>query len=168
VTNRKVTADDYKATPECILEAGEIAKQYKLTAMIEFTRQSTHLSTLTTALQMVREAGHPSVKPMLDFYHFYSGLSKTEDLDLLKPGELEHVHFQDTPKMPRELLDSTTRVIPGDGIAPITAMLRKVQEKGYAGSLSVELFLPEFQKADPYELAMRIKSKCEEQLQKAR
>src|SRR5437016_8582323 len=36
VTNRRVTAEDYKATPAAIRETGDIAKQYNLTAMIEF------------------------------------------------------------------------------------------------------------------------------------
>ena len=166
-TNRKVTADDYKATPACIREAGDIAKQFNLTAMIEFTRSSTHISTLTTALKMIREAAHPSVHPHLDFYHFWSGMSKFEDLDLLQPGELAHVHFQDTPDMPRELLDQQSRVIPGDGVAPIEKMLRKLAEKGYSGSLSVELFLPEFSQGDPYEVAKKIREKCEVVMRKA-
>jgi sugar phosphate isomerase/epimerase len=34
VTNRKVTMEDYKATPGCIHETGEIAKQFDMTAMI--------------------------------------------------------------------------------------------------------------------------------------
>jgi 2-keto-myo-inositol isomerase len=167
-TNRKVTEEDYKATPQCIREAGDIAKEHNLTAMIEFARSSTHLATLTTALKMIREANHPNVRPMLDFYHFYSGMSKLEDLDLLKPGELSHVHFQDTPDMPRELLGQTTRLIPGDGVAPIEKMLRKLAEKGYNGALSVELFIPELQKGDPFEVAKQIKEKCEVQMHKAK
>src|SRR5579884_463182 len=166
-TNRKLTVDDYKATPEAIREAGDIAKERNLTAMIEFTRASTHIATLTTALKVIREAAHPNVRPHLDFYHFWSGMSKLEDLDLLHPGELAHVHFQDTPDMPRELLEQTTRVIPGDGVAPLDRMLRKIAEKGYSGALSVELFLPEFTQGDPYEVARRIREKCEAVMHKA-
>jgi len=167
-TNRKVTADDYKTSPDCIREAGDIAKQYNLTAMIEFTRASTHIATLTTSLQLIREAAHPNVRPHLDFYHFWSGMSKFEDLDMLRPGELAHVHFQDTPDIPRELLDQQSRLIPGDGVAPIVPMLRKLAEKGYSGSLSVELFLPEFSQGDPYEVAKKIREKCEVVMHKAK
>jgi sugar phosphate isomerase/epimerase len=71
------------------------------------------------------------------------------------------VHFQDVPDMPRELLDNTTRVIPGDGVTPLTRILRKLSEKGYAGHLSVELFAPRFQEADPFELAREIRRKAE-------
>jgi sugar phosphate isomerase/epimerase len=105
---------------------------------------------------------------MLDCYHFWSGLSKFEDLDLLRPGELAHVHYQDVPDMPRELLDNTTRLIPGDGVSPLVRILRKLSEKGYAGALSVELFLPEFQQGDPYEVARRIREKAEGVMRQAK
>jgi sugar phosphate isomerase/epimerase len=160
-TTRKVTQEDYKGAPACIRRAGEAAAQYRMTTMIEFTRNSSFIATLPTALKLIREAAHPSVHPMLDFYHFWSGLSKFEDLDLFRPGELAHAHFQDVPEMPRELLDNTTRLIPGDGVTPIVRILRKLAEKQYAGALSVELFLPEFQQGDPYEVARRIREKCE-------
>jgi 2-keto-myo-inositol isomerase len=168
VTNRRVTADDFKATPGCIHEAGEIAKQYNLTAMIEFARTSTHLATLTSSLKMIREAAHPNVRPMMDFFHFWSGLSKFEDLDMFQHGELSHAHFQDIADVPKELYDNNSRLVPGDGIAPLVRILRKLSEKGYAGSLSVELFLPRLQNGDPYEVASEIKRKADVVLHKAR
>ena len=161
ITTRPVTADDFAATPDCIREAGEIAREHGLTAMIEFIRTSTHLATLTSALQVIREAAHPSVRPMLDFFHFWSGLSKFDDLDLLEPGELAHAHFQDLLDTPRELIDNDARLIPGDGIAPVVRILRKLAEKGYAGALSVELFRAEFVEGDPAAVATEIRRKCE-------
>lgn len=161
ITSRRVTADDFKATPGCIREAGDIAKQFDLTAMIEFARTSTHLSTLRSTLTVIREAAHTNVRPMLDFFHFWSGMSKFEDLDLIRAGEIAHVHFQDILDTPRELIDNNGRVIPGDGNAPVVAILRKLVEKQYSGPLSVELFLMELQQGDPYEVASRIKQKCE-------
>ena len=66
---------------------------------------------------------------MLDFFHFWSGLSKFDDLELLEPGELAHAHFQDLLDTPRELIDNDARLIPGDGIAPVVRILRKLAEK---------------------------------------
>jgi 2-keto-myo-inositol isomerase len=166
-TSRRITADDYKTVPDAIRQGGDVAKQFNLTAMIEFARSSTLIATLTTSLKMIREAAHPSVRPMLDCYHFWSGLGKFEDLDMLMPGELAHVHFQDTPDIPRELFAQTTRLIPGDGIAPLDRILRKLAEKGYDGALSVELFLPELQQGDPFEVATQIRKKCEAVMSKA-
>jgi 2-keto-myo-inositol isomerase len=167
VTNRRVTAEDFKATPDAIRETGEIAKQFNLTSMIEFARTSTHISTLATSLRMIREAAHPNVRPMLDFFHFWSGMSKFEDLDTIRPGEIAHVHFQDILDTPREIIDNNGRVIPGDGKAPIVAILKKLAEKQYQGALSVELFLMELTQGDPFDVATRIKSKCETVMRQA-
>jgi len=65
-------------------------------------------------------------------------------------------------------MDNTTRLIPGDGVSPLVQILRKMSEKGYTGALSVELFLPEFQQADPYEMAKRIQEKSEAVMRKAK
>ena len=136
--------------------------------MAEFTRASTFIATLGTIIKVTRNAAHPNMKILFDCYHFWSGQSKFEDLDLLKPGEIGHVHFQDVPDMPRELLGQATRVIPGDGVTPLVKILRKLADKGYAGALSVELFLPKFQQGDPYEVAREIKQKAEGVMRQAR
>ena len=73
----------------------------------------------------------------------------------------------DSLMMPRELLDSTTRAVPGDGVAPIERMLRTLSAKNYAGTLSVELFLQRFQQGDPFETATEIKKKAEPVMRKA-
>lgn len=161
ITSRPVTAEDFAATPDCIREVGEITRGFGLTAMIEFARTSTHLATLPSTLTVIRDAAHPDVRPMLDFFHFWSGLSKLEDLDLLEPGELAHVHFQDLRDGPRELIDNDWRLIPGDGIAPVERILRKLDEKAYRGPLSVELFRAELVNGDPFAVAAEIREKCE-------
>lgn len=166
-TAEKFTLDDYKRGVDNLREAGEIVKQYKVTAMLEFMRGSTFAGTLATALRLTREAAHSHVRPMFDFYHFYAGLSRLDELDLIQPGEIHHVHFQDVPKIPRELLDGGTREIPGDGVSPLVTILRALKKKGYAGPLSVELFYPRLQKADPYEVAAEIRRKSEPILRKA-
>jgi 2-keto-myo-inositol isomerase len=163
----KPTADDYKAAPANVREVGEIAAQFKLTAMFEFVRQSTFASTLPTILSITRAAGHANVGPLFDFYHFWSGNNKLEDMDMIRPGEIKHVHFQDVPDMPREMLDTQTRFIPGDGVSPLDAMLRKLAEKGYDGALSVELFLPRFSEGDPFAVAREIKEKSEGVMRRA-
>lgn len=165
---QKYTDDDYKTAADNMRRIGDLVGEFRMTMMAEFTRGSTFISTLTTLLKMTRAAGQPNVKPLLDCYHFWSGNNKLEDLDLIKPGEIGHVHFQDVPDMPRELLDNTTRIIPGDGISPLNAILRKLSDKGYAGPLSVELFLPTFQQADPFEVAREVRRKCESVMRRAR
>ncbi len=167
VTDRPVTAEDFAATPESIREAAVIASEYDLTCMIEFLRTSTHLATLSSSLSVIRAADHPNIRPMIDFFHFWSGLGKLEDLDLLEPGELAHCHFQDLLDAPRELTDNSYRVIPGDGIAPLNAIIRKLAEKEFNGSLSVELFRQELVNGDPFEVATEIRRKSEAVMREA-
>jgi len=167
IISRPVTGADYTGTPACMREAGDLAREHGLTAMVEFTRTSTHLSTLSTALAMIREADHPAVRPMLDFFHFWSGLSKLSDLDDLRPGELRHAHFQDLLAGPRELIDNNSRLIPGDGISPLGDILGALSARGYDGALSVELFRAEYVRGDPYEVATEIREKCERVMSEA-
>lgn len=165
---QKFVEDDYKTGAENMRQVGDVAKQFRMTMMAEFVRGSSFISTLTTALKVTRAASHPNVSIVFDCYHFWSGNNKLEDLDLLKQGEIGHVHFQDVPDEPRELLDNTTRLIPGDGVSPLTKILRKLADKGYAGPLSVELFLPKFQQGDPFEVAREIRRKAEAVMRQAR
>ena len=162
---QRYTAEDYKAGPDRMREVGDIARQFGMTAMIEATRASTYVAALPTMLTLTRASGN--VMPLLDFYHFWSGPSKLEDLDLIRDGEIGHVHFQDVPDVPREVLDQTTRLIPGDGIAPVNQILRKLSDKEYSGPLSVELFLPQFRDRDPFEVATEIRQKCERVMRQA-
>ncbi len=157
----KFSRDDYARGVDNLREAGEIVKPFGVVAMLEFMRGSTFIGTLPTALDMTRKAAHPFVRPMFDCYHFWAGLSKLEDLDLIKGGEIHHAHFQDVPDIPRELLDSTTREIPGQGVSPLRKILAALRSKGYSGPLSVELFYPRFQQRDPYEVAMAIRRSAE-------
>jgi len=164
---QKLTIDDYKIVADNMRGVGETAKPFNMIVSVEFVRTSPYMSTLLTALKVTREAAHPNFGLMFDFYHFWSGLNKLEDMDQIRQGEIQHIHFQDVPDMPRELLDNNTRIIPGDGVSPLNAMLRKLADKGYAGPLSVELFLPKFQKGNPYEIAREIRQKCETVMSKA-
>ena len=138
VCTQKISPDDYKAGADNMHAAGEVARQFNLSLRIEFVRSSTFISTLPTMLKMTRAAAHPNVAPMFDCYHFWSGLNKLEDLDLLHPGEIAHVHFQDVPDMPRELLDNSTRFHPRRHQPP-RRILGKLADAEAPGA-SVELF----------------------------
>jgi len=164
---QKLAAADYSIVVDHMRVVGETVKAFNMTCSVEFVRSSLYMSTLLTALKVTREAAHPSFGVMFDFYHFWSGLNRLEDMDQIKPGEIRHVHFQDVPDMPRELLDNNSRFIPGDGVSPIVPMLQKLAEKRYAGPLSVELFLPRFRDGNPYEIAREIRQKCEAVMTKA-
>ncbi len=161
VASGTYTADDYARAPERIRQVAEVARQFHLQVAAEFVRNSAFLAALPTALRLHRATAHPNFGILFDCYHFWSGPSKMEDLDLIRPGEIIHAHLNDTPDIPRELLDLQSRVVPGEGIAPLARILRQLVAKGYAGPISVELFLPKYQQADPALLAAEIKRRSE-------
>lgn len=160
-TAAKFVADDYVRCVENIRQVAEVARRFELKVAAEFVRSSTFLASLPTALRLRRAAAHPNFGILFDCYHFWSGPSKMEDMDMIQPGEIIHAHLNDTQDLPRELLDLQSRVIPGDGVAPLAKILRKLVDTGYEGPISVELFLPQFQEADPFELATEIRLKAE-------
>ena len=167
VTAAKFTADDYARGVENIRQVADVARQFDLKVGAEFVRNSTYLASLPTALRLHRAAAHPNFGVIFDCYHFWSGPSRMEDMDDIRPGEIVHAHLNDTPDMPRELLDLQSRVVPGDGVAPLDRIVRKLVDRGYKGPISVELFWPKYQQADPFVLAGEIKRKSEAIFQRA-
>ena len=162
LTRETFTEEDYKRGVDNLREAGEVARPYKVTVMVEFTRLSTFAGTLSTALQLVRNANHPNVRAMMDTYHFWGGVSKFEDLELLRDGELHHLHFEDIPaNPPREQLEQRHRAFPGQGIAPLRRILDVLKRKKYAGPASVEMFDPAIQAGDPYAVALKARAAVE-------
>src|SRR5215813_10730486 len=164
----KYTLDDYKSAAANLRDVAEAAQQFKMKAMVEFVRASAFIFTLNTLASVMRQAAHQNLGILFDCYHFWSGNNKLDDIDGVRPGEIAHAHFQDVPDVPREMLDQTSRFIPGDGVSPLTKILRKLADKEYSGPLSVELFLPKFQQADPYEVAREIHQKAEAVMRQAK
>jgi len=163
--NRPATPDDFKRGAENMVKGGELAKTYGVTLMLEFAKTSMLANSIQTALQIIREANHPNARVMMDTFHFYGGVGKLEDLELLRDGELAHLHFEDIPDMPREQLNSQqSRLFPGEGVAPLKRTIEILKRKGYSGPASMELFqatTPVAQNLDPFQLASKAKAAIE-------
>lgn len=156
------SAVDYDEVVANLSEAAEIAQSHGIVLMLEFTRNSKLVSTLRTALDIVRRASHPNLKAMLDTYHFWAGRSKFEDLALLEVGELHHLHFEDVPSVPPvEVFALKDRAFPGEGIAPLGKILNALRDKGYEGPASFETFDPVVQATDPYEVGCKARNAIE-------
>jgi len=142
--------DDYSVAAERLVVLADVAASYKVRIALEFIARSRLLGSLPSTLSVTRKAAHANVGVCLDTFHLFAGVSKLEDLDHLRPGEVEHVHFHDVPgSVPRELLADTDRTPPGTGVIPLPRVIDALHRIGYAGALSVELFDPAVQAADP-------------------
>jgi 2-keto-myo-inositol isomerase len=163
--NREATPDDFKRGAENMVKGGDLAKTYGVTLMLEFAKTSRLANSIQTALQIIREANHSNAKVMVDTFHFFGGVGKVEDLELLRDGELHHLHFEDIPNLPVDQLNSqASRLFPGDGVAPLKRVIEILKRKGYSGPASLELFqntTPVIQMMDPFQVASRAKAQIE-------
>ena len=156
VASETYSMADYEQVYENLHEAAEIARPHNIALMVEFIRFSTLINNVRTSLNVVRTVDHPNLKFMIDIYHFWAGMSKFEDLDLINEGEVHHVHFEDTPALPHlEVAELKHRAYPGEGVAPLQRIVNKLAEKGYSRALSLELFDPVVQNTDPEVVARK-------------
>src|SRR5262249_13161653 len=111
------------------------------------------LSRLGEVLLVAAESGSPDASVLLDSYHLYKGGSDVAGLHLLGPSAIGIFHVNDYPHVERAKITDADRVYPGDGVAPLKAILGMLRAIGYRGYLSLELFNKEYWKQDPLTVA---------------
>ena len=87
---------------------------------------------------------------------------------MLRPGELAHVHFQDAPDMPREFMDNTTRLIPGDGYRRWYRFCGRWRRRATPGRFRSSCSCPSSSKPILMKSAKRIQEKSEAVMRKAK
>jgi 2-keto-myo-inositol isomerase len=113
------------------------------------------VSTLRAARRILEDVADPHVGLVIDAFHFYTGGSRLEDLDGLDATRLFIVHLDDAePGEPAQLTDAQ-RLLPGNGVIHLRALVARLQMTGFQGAYSLELFRPEYWAWDPVELARR-------------
>ncbi len=76
--------------------------------------------------------------------------------------------FNDAPKhMKKEEMKDKHRVYPGDGILPLTKILKDLKQTGFKRCISLELYNPEYHKLDPLLVAKTGLEKTLEVIEKA-
>jgi 2-keto-myo-inositol isomerase len=87
-------------------------------------------------------------------FHIYKGGSDFHGLKLLSAGALQVFHINDYPaEPPRAEANDSHRVMPGDGVAPMTQILRDLASTGGNTVLSLELFNRGYWEQDPLHVA---------------
>jgi sugar phosphate isomerase/epimerase len=121
---------------------------------LELWGGSKTLSRLGEIAFVLVEAAHPQACGLLDVFHIYKGGSDFTGLRLFNGASLHVLHMNDYPtEPPREKLSDADRVYPGDGSAPLVALMRNLQTIGFSGMLSLELFNRQYWKLDALTVA---------------
>lgn len=119
------------------------------------------VNTLAAARRIVDAAGDRAVGVVIDAFHFYAGGSTWGMLEGLRPEQLFIVHLDDAEDRPRRDLRDEHRLLPGDGVIPLRDLVRRIEDLGYDGPWSIELFRPEYYAWDPVRLARLSREKME-------
>jgi sugar phosphate isomerase/epimerase len=127
-------AERYRA----LLEAGQL---FGVTPQFELWGFSHNFNRLGECVWVAMETGHPKACVLADVFHLYKGGSGFHGLQLLGPQAIQVLHLNDFPAdPPREKIDDSYRVYPGDGTAPLVELLRSLHDTGGQKVLSLELF----------------------------
>ena len=134
-----------------LLEAGD---EVNVVPQVEVWGFSQNLNRLGDSMYVVLESGHPKACLLPDVYHIFKGGSDFAGLSMLSAEAIPVFHMNDYPATPgREELGDGHRVYPGDGVAPMTWILRDRLSKGGQTVLSLELFSRELWELDPLKVA---------------
>jgi 2-keto-myo-inositol isomerase len=134
-----------------LLEAGD---QVGLVPQLELWGFSKNLHRLGECLAVAMETGHPKACVLADVFHLHKGGSDFHGIRLLGPDAIQVLHMNDFPAdPPREKIDDSYRIYPGDGAAPIVELLRALQHTGGRKVLSFEVFNRVYWAEDPLSVA---------------
>jgi 2-keto-myo-inositol isomerase len=154
-----IAAPPAGATDNAHLDLGKAAERYRklvevgesigVIPQVEVWGFSKSLSRLSECAFVAIESGHPKACLLTDVYHLYKGGSDFSTFGLASGAAMHCMHMNDYPAdPPREKIADKDRVYPGDGVAPIAAILQTLYKSGFRGVLSLELFNPTYWKQD--------------------
>ncbi len=119
----------------------ELGAEMGVTPQVELWGFSQSMKRLGELVFVATEAGHPDACMLPDVYHIYKGGSDFEGLKMINGAAIHVFHMNDYPDdPPRATISDAHRVYPGDGVAPLTKILRDIHAAGFRGMLSLELF----------------------------
>ena len=129
-----------------LLEAGDkvgVVPQFELWGF------SKNFNRLGECVGIAMETGHPKACVLADVFHLYNGGSDWRGVRLLGPDAIQVLHMNDYPaEPPRGKIDDSYRVLPGDGVAPLTELLTLLHKTGGQKVLSLEIFNRKYWKQD--------------------
>lgn len=145
---------------------GELASAFaEVAAMIEGTgvslciefNWSPLVKSLRTAAEVARRSGSPNVGVLFDPAHYHCTPSKFEQLTPEIVQRIKHVHVDDMRDKPGELSNcNSDRLLPGEGCLDLKGLFGRLEDYGYRGFFSIEMFSEELWALPPAEAAQRM------------
>ncbi len=164
IGGKRIAAPPAGATGGAELDLLKVAERYRtllelgdqtgVVPQVEVWGSSKNLHRLGQSMFVVIESGHPKACLLPDAYHIYKGGSDFNGLKMISSRAIQVFHLNDYPAdPPRETIRDGDRVMPGDGIAPLTQIVRDLCDNGSEAVLSLELFSRVYWEKNPLEVA---------------
>lgn len=98
-------------------------------------------------LELLYEIG-PNAGLLLDSWHWHYSNGTTSDIRAAR-DRIVHVHINDAPEQPFDQVIDKERLMPGEGVIDLTGFLTTLQDIGYTGAVSVEVFATRLKSLPP-------------------
>jgi 2-keto-myo-inositol isomerase len=114
------------------------------------------IKSLQSAVRVAEIANHPRVGVLFDTAHFHVTPTKLRDINDRSVRYIKHVHLNDMPGIPADLTHRDfDRVLPGEGVIDLPEIILRLEQNGYEGYFSIEMFSAELWKLPAKEAARR-------------
>jgi len=114
------------------------------------------IKSLHSAVLVVQKVDHAQVGVLFDPAHYYTTVTKFEQLTAATVPWIKHVHLDDMRDKPGELSNcNSDRVLPGAGVIDLPALIQALERYGYRGFFSIEMFNEELWQLPAEEAARR-------------
>jgi 4-hydroxyphenylpyruvate dioxygenase len=137
-------------------ELGELARQFGVAVGFEALAWGRHINDYRQAWAVVRAADHPHVGLILDSFHLLARRLPVDDIGAIPSDRIVLVQTADAPGIDMDplFLSRHYRCFPGQGDLPVPAMMRKLDQIGYRGPISHEVFSDDFRAASTRRIAL--------------
>jgi 4-hydroxyphenylpyruvate dioxygenase len=114
------------------------------------------IKSLASAALVCEKVNHPQVAVLFDPAHYYTTVTKLEDLTPERVSRVVHVHLDDMRDIPADLSHcNDDRVLPGEGVLDLGALIGALERGGYQGMYAIEMFNKELWQLPAAEAARR-------------
>jgi len=131
-------------------ELGEIARDAEVRVGFEALAWGRFIYDHRDAWEVVRRANHPNVGLILDSFHSLVRKIETDSIRNIPPEKIFFVQLADAPAIEMDYLYHSRhfRNMPGEGDLEVGRFIQAIQQTGYQGPLSLEIFNDQFRRSD--------------------
>ncbi|MEY4763281.1 MAG: hypothetical protein RLZZ200_3138, partial [Pseudomonadota bacterium] len=137
-------------------ELGERAARRGITVGYEALAWGRHVFDHRDAWDIVRRTNHPNIGLILDSFHSFARKVPVESLRDIDPAKIVMVQLADAPQLYMDELSWSRhfRTMPGQGDFPLVDYVGTLQDIGFRGIWSLEIFNDRFRAADTATVAV--------------